>query len=141
MNFEDIEDMLFSVPDSQESSDNLWNEDSNDEMLDVADNDYESDDDLFDTPVEVRPDTWQLFSSPEFTAAEASGSPHDNMALGDSCKTLVVNEGPPVDVGKRVPRDRCYTKTCEMEEYANLEQTLGHSPCRSYAGKGRRWPP
>ena len=135
MNFEDIEDMLFSVPDSQESSDNLWNEDSDDEMLDVVDNDYESDDDLFDTPVEIRPDTWQLFSSPEYIAAEVSGSPHDDMVLGDSCNTLVVNEGPPVDAGKRVPRDRCCTKTCEMEEHTDSGQTLGHSPCRSHAGK------
>lgn len=120
MNLEDIEDMLFSVPDSQESSDNLWNEDSDDEMLDVADNDYESDDDLFDTPVEVRPDTWQLFSSPEFTAVEFSGSLHDGISLGDSCRTLVVNEGPRTDVGKRVPRDRCHTKTCEMEAHTDL---------------------
>ncbi|KAF2626578.1 DNA topoisomerase IV, alpha subunit [Macroventuria anomochaeta] len=108
MDLEDVEDMLFITPSSQESFDNLWDEDFYDEeTLDVADNEYESDDDLFDAPLDVTADSWQLLSSsPLLTPADASIALQDDMVMGGSGDCLGSVEVLSVEVGKRMPRDR-----------------------------------
>ena len=114
MGLEDVEDMLFIAPDSQELPDDLWNEDFNDEgMLHVADNEYESDDDLFDAPMEETADSWQLLSSPLLTAADTATLSHNDLFMGDHSLPLGSNES--VDTGKRLPRDRCCDTTCKTK--------------------------
>ncbi|KAJ4352903.1 endodeoxyribonuclease [Ascochyta clinopodiicola] len=81
MDFEHVENLLFSVQGSEESFNNSWNEDFDDEMLDVANDEYESDDDLFDAPTQVASDSWDLLSSPLLTAAEISGLPHHDLMM------------------------------------------------------------
>lgn len=107
MDFEDVEDMLFSGPDSQKSFDDIGNEQSDDEeMLEVADNECESDDDLFDAPVEVTADSWRLLSSPLLTAADISLQQQDSSSTSGTC--LMINKARSEVVGNTVPRDRYY---------------------------------
>lgn len=107
MDFEDVEDMLFSGPDSQKSFDDIGNEQSDDEeMLEVADNECESNDDLFDAPVEVTADSWRLLSSPLLTAADISLQQQDSSSTSGTC--LMINKARPEVVGNTVPRDRYY---------------------------------
>ncbi|KAH6638757.1 Spo11/DNA topoisomerase VI subunit A [Boeremia exigua] len=55
-----MEDLLFITPDCQDSIDDLWhNSFDDDRMLDIADNEYESDDDLFDSQLDSTSDSWQ----------------------------------------------------------------------------------
>lgn len=106
MDLEDVEDMLFSASDSQESFDNLCDRDfHDDQILDVADNEYEFDDDLFDAPLEVT-DSWQLLSSPLLTSADASIAPRDDLLMGESGTYSLVDAVLPMDMGKRISRDR-----------------------------------
>jgi hypothetical protein len=125
MGFGDVEDMLFITPDSQEPPHDLWNEDFDDEeMLGVADNEYESDDDLFDAPVEGTAGSWQLLSSPLLTATDTVMLPHNDPLINDHSPSLASNES--VDTGKRVPRDRCCNEACKMQLTLTLDQVLGH---------------
>ncbi|KZM27096.1 ATP binding [Ascochyta rabiei] len=106
MDSEHVETLLFSLPGSQESFNNLWSEESDDEMLDVANDEYDSDDDLFDVPVQVTTDSWQLLSSPLLTAAETSGLPHDDLTMCKSGDASASDEALHVRMGGRSPRDR-----------------------------------
>lgn len=141
MDTEVIEDMLFGVPDSQESFDDLWSEDSDDELLDAADMDYESDDDLFDDPVEVTTDSWQLSSSPFLKATQDTEGSHNNMAMADRSISREKDKFALVDASKNLPRDRCCAVTWQAKHALIMVQTLGNSLCRSHVGTNCRWSP
>lgn len=135
----DVEEILFSAPDSRESLDDSWSDTSENYMLDAVDNDYESDDDLFDNPSQVTPDSWQLLSSsPLPTAAEIPELSHDDISITEIDHGMVESMVLPMKAGKRSPRDRCHAETYKMA-HADWKQTLGHSSCRSHAGTARGW--
>lgn len=105
MDLEDVEDLLFGAPDSQQYFNNSWNDDFDDEeMLDVADNLHDSDDDdLFDALGLTTADSWQLLSSPSLTPADAPVTLQHNAVMSSAD-----GGARSVDVGTRRPRDRCH---------------------------------
>ncbi|KAF1928237.1 meiosis-specific topoisomerase Spo11 [Didymella exigua CBS 183.55] len=103
MDLEDVQDLLFGAPDSQEDFEDLWNDEYDDEeMLDIADNlQTLDDDDLFDTPGSPTADSWQLLSSPPLTPADALVT-----LQRDAVMTPVDCRAQSVDLDKQRPRDR-----------------------------------
>lgn len=100
MNFEDVEDLLFGDPGSQQAFDDLWDDDSDDfdddEMLDVAGNTHDLDhEDLLDPLALTTADSTQLPSSPTLIPElEPIVLQHNDRAQ-------------PTDVSKMMPHNRC----------------------------------
>jgi uncharacterized membrane protein YfhO len=128
MDYGGLEDMLFSALDSQESFDNLWDEDSDDELHNVVDTGYETDDDLFGTPINTVPESWQLFSSPSSTPTQFVEKQY-NITTSDENSTVLVNDVlPSRDAIGRISRDRCYAVLWKARCILTQTQTLGNSP-------------
>lgn len=127
MDFEDVEDLLFSTPDSQDPLTLLWTEESDDETHSSAVNDYEPDDDLFDTTIQTSPDSWQLLSSPLLTAAEEPGSSTKDISMAIRNIGFANLDKLSVEVGKDSPRDRLHGALHKTKYVLIQKQALGHS--------------
>ena len=117
MDFEDVEDMLFNAPGSWEDVD-LWVEHSEDEdMLDIAGSECESDDDLFDVPIGMAAGSWRLLSSPLLTAADASLQQQHNASVDRNDTVSTVIDAGPAVVGKEESRDRFCDRSMRRSTY------------------------
>lgn len=126
MDLRNVEDMLLGAPDAWDPLDNLWYDGSEEEMLDIAGDEYEFDQDLFDSPIEATADSWHLLSSRLLTPPEAPLVPSDDQVLIHNCTSSLGEGASPVPSGKNLPCDRCHDRTSRKKHALTLEQTLGH---------------
>lgn len=125
-----VEDLLFGAQDSPEPIDDPWQDDFDDEqMLDIAENGYETDFDLFDTQHEVSTYSCRMPNSPRLASACAPIDSSDDLLLESSGNWSIGDAAVAVDASKGPPCDRYLVELRTMVQDAlTPEQTLGHRP-------------